>query len=96
MLPRTNVIVVCNLLIAGCAIPAEPRFGNNHPASPQASEAPVLPTSLTLAPENSAAANSDEMPRKQTQMKSGGAMDHSHMNHSEMPGMKQDEMPGKK
>ena len=64
MLPRTSVIVVCNLLIAGCAIPAEPRFGNNHPASPQASEAPMLPTSLTLAPENSAAPVSGDMPGK--------------------------------
>ena len=64
MLPRTSVVAVCTLLIGGCAIPAEPRFGNNHPASPQASEAPALPTSLTLAPENSAASISGDMPGK--------------------------------
>ena len=86
MLPRTVLTALGGLLIGGCAIPAEPRFGNNHPASPQASEAPMTPVSQTLAADNPAAPVMGAMPKA-----AGEEMGHGHMSHGDMPGMKHDE-----
>lgn len=90
MIPRTIFCASVLMLAGGCAIPAEPSFGNNHPASPQAVEAPVSAVSQTLASDNAAAPVTDAMPNASMPTKPGDEMDHSRMKHSDMPGMKHD------
>ena len=81
MLLRTSLTAICALLVGGCAIPAEPRFGSNHPASPLASEAPAPPMSMTLAPEDPSIPDTGGAPGDHMPMKPGEVMDHSRMNH---------------
>lgn len=92
MIPRTIFCASVLMLAGGCAIPAEPRFANNHPASPQAAEAPVSGVSQTLASDNPAATVVGEMPNASMPMpmKPGDEIDHSHMKQGDMPGMKHD------
>ena len=78
---RTSFTVFCALLVGGCAIPAEPRLGSNHPASPLASEAPASQMSMTLAPEDPTVSGTGEVPGDHMPMKPGEVMDHSRMNH---------------